>query len=70
MGKEMLMLLLSMYRLLYLVSFYLFLPVYIILLLLHLNVVVILFCVLGNQPVIQLLNPIMKGNKEREVIPV
>lgn len=68
MGKEMLVLLLSMWCLLYLVYFYLFLPVYIILLLLHLNVVVFLFLVLGNQPVIQLLSPTRKRNKEREVI--
>lgn len=62
------MLLLSMWCLLYLVSFYLFLPVYIILLL-YLNVVVILFCVLGNQLVIQLLSPIRKRNKEKQIIP-
>lgn len=68
MEKEIVMLLLSVWGLLYLVSFYLFLLVYIILLLLYLNVVVILFCVLGNQPVIQLLSPIRKRNKEREVI--
>lgn len=52
-----------------LLSFYLFLLFYIILLLLHLNVEVILFRVSGNQPVIQLLSPIRKRNKEKEVIP-